>query len=106
MVSWLARPLQPSFPSRLSSLSKLNTCLADILNYALTLEHLEDNFYREGLSKYSEEHFTEAGCDNTFYENLKKVSQDESDHVAFLTEALSGKSTSLLSTANIPRTPS
>ncbi|KAH6880417.1 ferritin-like domain-containing protein [Thelonectria olida] len=61
---------------------------ADILNYALTLEHLEDTFYREGLSKYSEKDFADAGFDATFYKNLKKVSQDETDHVNFITGAL------------------
>lgn len=61
---------------------------ADILNYALTLEHLEDTFYREGLAKYSEQDFVNAGFDATFYANLKKVSSDEADHVKFLTGGL------------------
>ncbi|KAF4980020.1 hypothetical protein FZEAL_3882 [Fusarium zealandicum] len=59
-----------------------------ILNYALTLEHLEDKFYREGLSNFTEKDFADAGYDSTFYGNIKKVSQDETDHVNFLTEAL------------------
>ncbi|KAF5669447.1 ferritin ribonucleotide reductase [Fusarium heterosporum] len=59
-----------------------------ILNYALTLEHLEDNFYREGLSKFSEKDFADAGYDSTFYSNLKTVSGDETTHVEFLTKAL------------------
>lgn len=61
-----------------------------ILNYALTLEHLEDTFYREGLAKYSEQDFANAGFDSTFYANIKRVSSDESDHVSFLTTALKG----------------
>lgn len=63
---------------------------AVILNYALTLEHLEDFFYREGLSKFSEEEFAAAGFDSTFYANLKEVSADETTHVDFLTTALKG----------------
>lgn len=59
-----------------------------ILNYALTLEHLENTFYREGLAKYGEKDFADAGFDSTFYNNIKKVSKDESDHVGFLTTAL------------------
>lgn len=61
---------------------------ADILNYALTLEHLEDTFYRQGLANYTEADFAAAGFDATFYGNLKEVSSDETTHVAFLTAAL------------------
>ena len=61
---------------------------AVILNYALTLEHLEDKFYREGLANYTEADFAAAGFDSTFYANLKEVSSDETTHVAFLTAAL------------------
>ncbi|KAH8205161.1 hypothetical protein TruAng_000726 [Truncatella angustata] len=61
---------------------------ADILNYALTLEHLEDTFYREGLAKYTEEDFAAAGFDATFYSNLKEVASDEKSHVDFLTSGL------------------
>ncbi|KAK4165529.1 ferritin-like domain-containing protein [Cladorrhinum sp. PSN259] len=61
---------------------------ADILNYALTLEHLENTFYREGLAKYSKQNFSDAGFDSTFYDNLQKVGQDETDHVNFLSSAL------------------
>ncbi|KAF4420512.1 hypothetical protein F53441_14390 [Fusarium austroafricanum] len=59
-----------------------------ILNYALTLEHLEDNFYRQGLSNFTEKDFADAGYDSTFYNNIKKVSSDETDHVSFITKAL------------------
>lgn len=61
-----------------------------ILNYALTLEHLEDTFYREGLAKYTEKDFADAGFDQAFYNNVKRVSGDESEHVGFLTAALKG----------------
>ncbi|KAJ4295537.1 hypothetical protein N0V90_007550 [Kalmusia sp. IMI 367209] len=60
----------------------------DILQYALTLEHLEDKFYREGLANFTWEHFKEAGYSETFYKNLKEVSYDETTHVSFLTQAL------------------
>lgn len=59
-----------------------------ILNYALTLEHLEDTFYRQGLANFTEADFENAGYGATFYNNLKEVSMDESTHVTFLTSAL------------------
>ncbi|KAF5006428.1 hypothetical protein FDECE_7188 [Fusarium decemcellulare] len=59
-----------------------------ILNYALTLEHLEDKFYREGLANFTESDFADAGYDSTFYNNIKKVSSDETAHVDFITKAL------------------
>ena len=60
----------------------------DILNYALTLEHLEDKFYREGLARFNLEHFKAAGFTETFYKNIKETSLDETTHVKFLTGAL------------------
>ncbi|KAF2476724.1 uncharacterized protein BDR25DRAFT_210587 [Lindgomyces ingoldianus] len=60
----------------------------DILQYALALEHLEDKFYREGLANFTLQHFMEAGFNETFYDNLKEVSYDETTHVSFLTSAL------------------
>lgn len=61
---------------------------ADILNYALTLEHLEDVFYRDGLAKFSEKDFADAGFDAVVYKNIQTVSSDEATHVSFLTTAL------------------
>ncbi len=61
---------------------------ADILNYALTLEHLEDKFYREGLANFTVDDFTKAGFSADVYNNIKIVSKDEQTHVAFLTGAL------------------
>ncbi|KAF2449136.1 hypothetical protein P171DRAFT_506620 [Karstenula rhodostoma CBS 690.94] len=60
----------------------------DILQYALTLEHLEDKFYREGLANFTLEDFKKAGYNDVLYKNLKEVSYDETTHVSFLTQAL------------------
>ncbi|EME47199.1 hypothetical protein DOTSEDRAFT_69222 [Dothistroma septosporum NZE10] len=62
---------------------------AIILNYALTLEHLEDTFYKQGLANYTEADFVAAGVNPGFYNNLKEISSDEETHVSFLTSALS-----------------
>lgn len=64
---------------------------ADILQYALTLEHLENTFYREGLKQFDEQAFADAGFDSTFYENVKRVGSDEKAHVDFLSMGLKGR---------------
>jgi hypothetical protein len=80
----LAHPLHEPKPST------PNITDIDILQYALTLEHLEDKFYREGLLNFTLQHFQEAGFDEEFYNNLKEVSYDETTHVSFLTQAITG----------------
>lgn len=79
---------------------------ADILNYALTLEHLEDTFYRQALQNYTADQFAADGFDATFYNNLKEVSSDEQTHVQFLTTALqaAGAPTVAECTYNFPAT--
>ncbi|KAJ5751912.1 ferritin-like domain-containing protein [Penicillium odoratum] len=61
---------------------------ADILNYALTLEHLEATFYAQGLQNYTQADFVNAGYADPFYDNLLRVASDEKTHVSFLTSAL------------------
>ncbi|KAK5115132.1 hypothetical protein LTR62_001829 [Meristemomyces frigidus] len=60
----------------------------DILRYALTLEHLEDKFYREGLANFTAADFATAGFDSVFYQNVQVISAHETAHVQFLTAAL------------------
>ncbi|OGE47775.1 hypothetical protein PENARI_c037G07288 [Penicillium arizonense] len=79
---------------------------ADILNYALTLEHLEASFYEEGLKNYTQEDFVKAGMNDPFYANLREVASDEKSHVEFLTSALkaAGASPVAACTYNFPST--
>jgi Ferritin-like domain len=61
-----------------------------ILNYALTLEHLEDTFYRQGLANFTHQNFLDGGFADPFYQNLVEIAKDEAIHVQFLTSALQG----------------
>ena len=53
----------------------------DVLNYALTLEHLEFSFYRDGLDEFSEADFTDAGFAPAVYEYLGLIRDHEQEHV-------------------------
>lgn len=61
---------------------------AEILNYALTLEHLEATFYAEGIKKLKAYDFEKIGVPSEFYANLQEIASDEATHVTFLTSAL------------------
>ena len=55
----------------------------EVLNYALTLEHLEATFYREGLEDFAADDFDEG-----VYDNLTLIAEHEAEHVALLTETI------------------
>lgn len=61
---------------------------ATVLQYALTLEHLEAAFYQEGLANFTAAQFTAAGFGGAFYANLQEIAADEATHVSFLTAGL------------------
>ena len=61
----------------------------DILQFALTLEHLENVFYKQALQMFPVADFTQAGFSESFFNNLGFVAQDEESHVATLTSAIS-----------------
>lgn len=62
---------------------------ADILQYALTLEHLENVFYKKAITSFPEQAFLDAGFSAKFYSDLKYIAHDEEEHVKLLTSALS-----------------
>ncbi|MEO8131947.1 MAG: ferritin-like domain-containing protein [Bryobacteraceae bacterium] len=68
----------------------------DILNYALTLEHLENAFYRDGLARFSQADFTSTRYLREFgvlilrkiYPNFQLIAAHEQTHVNTLTAAV------------------
>jgi len=54
-----------------------------ILNYALTLEHLESTFYREGLETFAADDFEDG-----VFDNLTLVAEHEAAHVDALTATI------------------
>lgn len=64
-----------------------------VLQFALTLEHLENNFYHGVLDKFSAEDFEKAGYSMTYYNNLKHIAFDEQTHVTALQQAIQAAGT-------------
>lgn len=57
----------------------------DVLNYALTLEHLESAFYRDGLAELDSAAFEELGFQSSVFDNLSEIAAHEAAHVETLT---------------------
>lgn len=60
----------------------------EVLNYALTLEHLEAAFYRDGLAGIGAQAFTDLGFAPAVFENLTVIGEHEAEHVAVLTQVI------------------
>ncbi|EFY87966.1 hypothetical protein J3458_020726 [Metarhizium acridum] len=58
------------------------------LGSALTLEHLEDAFYRQGFQRFPDSDFAALGLNEEQIKDLKQIGQTEQEHVAFLQSAL------------------
>jgi hypothetical protein len=59
-----------------------------ILQFALTLEHLENEFYRSAFRSFTLQHFLDAGYDEDFFLNLQFIAADEAAHVQLLHGAI------------------
>ncbi|KAI0260973.1 ferritin-like domain-containing protein [Gloeopeniophorella convolvens] len=64
----------------------------DVLNFALTLEHLENTFYTTGLSNLSSDDFNKAGFSAAVRGFYQQVSQHEQSHVDNITTILGNQS--------------
>ncbi|KAI1007194.1 hypothetical protein K3495_g1025 [Podosphaera aphanis] len=62
----------------------------DVLEFALTLEHLETAFYQQGFAKFPDSDFAALGLDQASITNLKSIGGTESTHVSTLISAISG----------------
>ncbi|KEY73388.1 hypothetical protein S7711_01500 [Stachybotrys chartarum IBT 7711] len=60
----------------------------DILQFALTLEHLEDTFYRQGFAQFPDTDFAALGLTPVQIADLKQIGATESQHVGLLQSAL------------------
>jgi len=60
----------------------------NIMNYALTLEYIEREFYEQGLAQYDEQAFEDAGYEPWVRGRFAQIREHEQTHVAFLTSQL------------------
>ncbi len=60
----------------------------DVLNFALTLEHLEATFYRQGLEEFDEADFGQDPLGNDIFGFLEDIRDHEADHVETLTSVI------------------
>ncbi len=60
----------------------------DVLNYALTLEHLETAFYRDGLASIGSAGITALGFQTGVFDLLSEIAAHEAAHVETLTKVV------------------
>ncbi|KAJ7207132.1 ferritin-like domain-containing protein [Mycena pura] len=82
-VVLLALPFAKAHPARRSVSTD-----PQILNFALTLEHLESAFYSQTLAKFSPAQFAAAGYPSWVRGRFEQISDHENIHVTFLSTAL------------------
>jgi hypothetical protein len=68
----------------------MNQTTADlkILNYALSLEHLEAEFFKQGLAKFNSSAFSDAGYGGSVRDRLVHIGDHENSHVSILNSTI------------------
>ncbi|KAG0015653.1 hypothetical protein BGZ82_001323 [Podila clonocystis] len=68
----------------------VNQTTADlkVLNYALALEQLESEFYKQGLAKFNSSAFSDAGYGGSVRDRLFHIGEQETSHVSVLSSAI------------------
>lgn len=62
--------------------------VVEVLNYALTLEHLESAFYRQALEQFTEDDFVNAGYVAGVRGFFELIGEHEAEHVTVLTSVI------------------
>lgn len=62
--------------------------VVDVLNYALTLEHLEATFYREAADSFDAAAYIAIGLQAGVRDRIVAIAEQEASHVAALTAAI------------------
>jgi len=60
----------------------------EVLNYALTLEHLEATFYRDAIAKFANADFVAAGLQTSVRDYIVAIGGHEKVHVDVLTSVI------------------
>lgn len=96
----LARTLTLVAAITVAAAAEASVTDTDILQYALTLEHLESAFYSSGLAKFKESDFASGGEQRALF---AQIAAHEASHVELLTTVL-GKDATKACTYNFPYT--
>ncbi|EGO03185.1 hypothetical protein SERLA73DRAFT_174640 [Serpula lacrymans var. lacrymans S7.3] len=80
--------LTQALPSKRAAATNSVPSVTEVLNFALTLEHIENTFYTEGLKNYTQQDFLDADFPEFARGRWEEISQHEATHTSFLSGIL------------------